>query len=411
MHPLQTIPFERQRSDPDDFEDASDPSTLPDRIKLGTAWVCATVVGIIALVYSTVAQWPQIYTMAGLVGLLLTYAAYGFFLRRKNPVQFADSLYYMGFLWALFALIVTFMIWPVPKLTSDAVLTTFGYALVATFSGLLLRLLVIQFQATLSDRVVVAQETIDSRVAALAQQLNDATMDILSFKQRAEGELSGALHEVVRALGEVRATLAEQQQAMTTTVNERLEASVKEILGRLAAVQVPHDQLTTEVARLTASLGKRGGEVEQAVQHLENTLAHAARTVASLGESLSGSEAAKRVGQAAEELAGAIQASTQQLAKVTTVLERSQAELEGQLKSVPLLRAALGNVSTHLASLEAELAQISSHALGEEVKNGLRSVQKAIQSSLDASEAIEAAMRGVRSFLKDQTKEQAVHGQ
>ena len=44
-----------------------------------------------------------------------------------------------------------------PKLTADAVLTTFGYALVTTFSGMLLRLLVVQFRDTLPDRLVHAE--------------------------------------------------------------------------------------------------------------------------------------------------------------------------------------------------------------------------------------------------------------
>lgn len=411
MHRLPTIPFERPMPEPDELDDVSDPSTLSDRIKLGTAWVGATVTGIIALVYSTVAQFPRLYTMGGLVALLLLYAAYGFVLRRKNPVQFADSLYYMGFLWAIFALIVTFMIWPVPKLTPDVVLTTFGYALVATFSGLLLRLLVIQFQATLSDRVVYAQETIDGRVAALTQQLHDATMEITAFRERAANELGGTLQELVHALGDVRDTLAEQQRVMTMTINERVDASVREILGRLSAIEVPHDMLTTEVARLTSALGKRGEDVEQAVRRLEKSLAEAAHTVTQLGDSLYGSEAARRIALAVQELSGTIQERTQQLAKMTTVLESSRTELEGHLTSMPSLRSAFGNVAAHLATLEAELREVSSHSLSAEVRNGLLNVQKAIQSSLDASEAIETAMRGVRSFLKERvTEEHAIHG-
>lgn len=411
MHRLPTVPFDRSMPEPDELEEPSDPSILPDRIKLGAAWVGATVVGIVALVYSTVAQFPRLYTMAGLVGVLLMYAVYGLVLRRKNPVQFADSLYYMGFLWALFALIVTFMIWPVPKLTPDAVLTTFGYALVATFSGLLLRLLVIQFQPTLSDRVVYAQETIDGRVAALSQQLHDATMEITSFRERAASELAGTLQELLRALGDVRATLAEQQRALTLSVNERVEASVQETLGRLAAIEVPHEQLSAEVARLTSALRKRGGDVEQAVQQLEKGLAAAAHTVTQAGDSLYGSEAARRIGQAVEELSGTLHERTRQLATMTAVLESSRTELEGQLTSLPSLRSAFAQVSTHLATLEAELKDVSVHALGDELKNGLLNVQQAIESSLDASKAIEAAMRGVRSFLKDRVAEEAaIHG-
>ena len=121
-------------------------------------------------------------------------------LRRKNTIQFADSLYYMGFLWALFALIVAFVVWPAPKLTVDAVLTTFGYALVTTFCGMLLRILVVQFQDTVPDRLVHAQETIDHRVASLIQQIHEATMEITFFRDRAASDLGGTLQDLVQVI-------------------------------------------------------------------------------------------------------------------------------------------------------------------------------------------------------------------
>ena len=51
--------------------------------------------------------------------------------------------------------------------------------------------------------------------------------------------------------------------------------------------------------------------------------------------------------------------------------------------------------------VETELREVSSGALSAELRNGLLNVQKAIQSSLDASTAIETTMRGVMSFLKE----------
>jgi hypothetical protein len=151
MPRLPTMPFERPMPEADDLEESglsSDHSAPQGHIRFGVAWLCATLAGILALAYSTISQFSRTYTTLGLIALLVAYAAYGYSLKKKNTPQFADSLYSMGFLWALFALIPTFVLWPAPKLTADAVLTTFGYALVATFCGMLLRLLTIQFQAT-----------------------------------------------------------------------------------------------------------------------------------------------------------------------------------------------------------------------------------------------------------------------
>ncbi len=409
MPRLPTMPFERPMLDPDDIEESgfpSDDSAPQGHRKLGAVWLCATLAGILVLVYSTMSHFSRPYTMVGLVVLLVMYAAYGSSLKKKDTLQFADSLYYMGFLWALFALIATFVVWPAPKLTADAVLTTFGYALVTTFCGMFLRLLVIQFQATLPDRVAHAQEAIDCRVAALIQQINEATIEITSFKDRAAADLGGALHDLERSLADVRERITEQHRTMTTTMTTGFESSLKDILGRLAAIEIPQEILTTEVAKLIAALGKRGEGFESAAQRLETSLMQAAETVTRFGESLHGSEAAKRVGVAVAELSHTIKGRTDDFVKMNTVLEASRTELESQLNSVQSLRSAFAMVSTQLSALETELRDLSLHSISADVRNGIMDVQKAIHSSLDASQAIESTMRGVMFFLKERVTEE-----
>jgi chaperonin cofactor prefoldin len=344
--------------------------------------------------------------MLGLIVLLVAYAAYGSSLRKKNTLQFADSLYYMGFLWALFALIATFVLWPAPKLTADAVLTTFGYALVTTFCGMLLRLLVIQFHPTLPDRLVHAQETIDRRVATLIQQINEATTEITSFKDRAASGLSGTLHDLERSLADVHERITEQHRTMSTVMSAGFESSLKDILDRLAAIQIPQEILTTEVAKLVATLGKRGEDFEKAAQRLEKSLTQAAETVTRFGDSLYGSEGATRVEVAVADLSRTIKERTGEFAKMNTALEASHTELESQLNSLQSLRSAFALVSTQLSTLETELRDLSVTSISADVRNGLVDVQKAIHSSLDATQAIESTMRGVMFFLRERVTEE-----
>jgi chaperonin cofactor prefoldin len=345
------------------------------------------------------------------MGFLVAYAVYGYSLRKKNTLQFADSLYYMGFLWALFALIATFVVWPAPKLTVDAVLTNFGYALVTTFCGMVLRMLIIQFQATAPDRLVHAQETIDRRAAALIQQINEATMEITSFKDRAAKDLVSMHHDLMKSLVDVRERLSEEYRTLTTMMSAGFESSLKDIVGRLAAIEIPQDILTTEVAKVVGTLEKRGEDFEEAVQRLENSLMQTAETVTRFGDSLYGIEAAKRVDVAVSELSSTIKERADEFGKMNTALEASRTELESQLKSWQSLRSAFAMVSTQLATLDTELRDLSLHAISADVRNGLMNVQKAIHSSLDASKAIESTMRGVMFFLKERvTEEHAVDG-
>jgi uncharacterized coiled-coil DUF342 family protein len=397
--------------DADDLDDSllsddhDDHSGLQDHIKLGTAWLCATLAGVLVLVYSANSQFSRTSTILILIGLLVAYAGFGSFLRRKNTIQFADSLYYMGFLWSFFALIATFVVWPAPKLTVDAVLTTFGYALITTFCGMLLRILVVQFQETLPDRLVHAQETIDHRVASLIQQIQEATREITSFRDRAASDLGGTLQDLVQSLTDVRQKIAEQHQAMTKTMSAGFESSLKEILGRLAAIQIPQEILATEVARLVATLGKRGEDFEKAMEQLEKCLMQTAETVTSFGESLYGSEGAKQVGDAVNELSRKIKERSEQFFEMTTTLENSRTELDSQLTTVQSLRSAVSLVSTQLSTFERELRDLSSSSMSADVKNGLLNVQKAIQSSLEASTAIESTMRDVLFFMRERVSE------
>jgi chaperonin cofactor prefoldin len=181
---------------------------------------------------------------------------------------------------------------------------------------------------------------------------------------------------------------------------------VKDILGRLAAIQIPQEILTTEVAKLVAALGKRGEDFEKAAKTLEKSLTQAAETVTRFGDSLYGSEGATRVEVAVADLSRTIKERTGEFAKMNTALEASHTELESQLNSLQSLRSAFALVSTQLSTLETELRDLSVTSISADVRNGLVDVQKAIHSSLDATQAIESTMRGVMFFLRERVTEE-----
>ena len=409
MHRLPTIPFDRSTTVQDDLEDnpqLGDDSALT-RLKLATAWLCATLAGVAALAYATISQASPALTMVALAVLLVAYAGYGYFIPRKNTIHYADSLYYMGFLWAIFALIATFVIWPAPKLTTEAVLTTFGYALVATFCGMFLRLLIVQFRDDSSpDRIEVAEEKIERRVAALIQEINEATMEMATFRDRAAGDLGGTMRDLVQSLIAVREELAEQHRTMANAMSESFESSLKEILGRLSAIQIPQECLTGEVAKLVSTLGKQGESFQKAAQKLETSLMRSAETVTSFGDSLHGSEGAKQVGIAVNDLSTKIKERTEQFVKMTTAFEQNRAELDSQLSSLQSLQSAASTVAARLSAFEKELVELSSASMSAEVKTGLVGVQQAIRSSLEGSKAIESMMRDVLLLMRQRVTEE-----
>jgi len=112
MHRLPTMPLDRPipaSGEREDTEFSSDDAAL-SHLKLGTAWLCTTLAGVAGLAYASISQTSPPATMLVLVVLLAAYGGYGFSLPKKNTVQFADSFYYMGFLWAIFGLISAFVL-------------------------------------------------------------------------------------------------------------------------------------------------------------------------------------------------------------------------------------------------------------------------------------------------------------
>jgi hypothetical protein len=95
---------------------------------------------------------------------------------------------------------------------------------------------------------------------------------------------------------------------------------------------------------------------------------------------------------------------------MTTVLERSRTELDGQLTSLQSLRSAVSTVSGQLSAFETELKDVSSASMSAELRDGLISVQKAIRSSLDASKTIESTMRDVLFFMRERVTEERSGG-
>jgi hypothetical protein len=91
---------------------------------------------------------------------------------------------------------------------------------------------------------------------------------------------------------------------------------------------------------------------------------------------------------------------------MTMAFERSRVELDGQLDALQSLRTSFASVSARLAAFETELKEISATSMSADVKNGLVNVQKAIQSSLEASRTIETTMRDVMSFLRVRVAEE-----
>lgn len=155
--------------------------------RLATAWLVVFCVGSLLIIYFPAIQPSR---LALPIGAMLLYFGYGLTVNDRHTEKFADSLYFMGFLWTLIALIGALF---GGRLAAASVFRAFAYGLVTTAVGMLLRTLVLQFQHTLPDRMVQAQEDMGQAVGRFLAEIGRASEAVNRFRVGAEVRLAEEL--------------------------------------------------------------------------------------------------------------------------------------------------------------------------------------------------------------------------
>jgi len=266
------------------------------RDKFAKMWVATAVGGIAAIsltswlgIITGVAggehpdtHWFILFRLSLPVVILLTYAWLGYDYAENNNEspkaraarigQLADSLYFLGFLWTLWALIDAFVVHQLS--ITEAVFRTFGYALVTTATGMFLRLLLLQFQSSEMD-FGVDQLQMEEQIALFTSRLSAASDKVDGFAAMSGRALDGWISSLNNsAAGLVSAV--EEVGRQTGTLNEALVG-----VHRQSA-----DQITTVVAN---AVHEFTGKLMPSLQSLSSTnelFVHSARSSADLREQL-----------------------------------------------------------------------------------------------------------------------------
>jgi methyl-accepting chemotaxis protein len=216
----------------------------------------------ISLIPDSAGAWRMLAPLAAMAG----YLVFAFTRSQHSTPRVADSAYFLGFLWTLWALI-NVLAWQ-PQLKAADLYATFGFALITTAAGMFVRLTLVQFHRTHEDQKEQAVDRVDESVARLVKELELAQDAAASL--RASGVL--ALQEWHKQF-----VLASQQ-----TVND-----VKEMTGELAgegkelaATFKGVQQSVASTGRLFTSLEKRLGmstertasAIERSVEALESSI-------------------------------------------------------------------------------------------------------------------------------------------
>ncbi|MBI3952083.1 MAG: hypothetical protein HY314_16675 [Acidobacteria bacterium] len=258
--------------------------------KLAIMWFMTTVLGMIFISLTTGALRLLIP-----VALMLVYAWRGYrhvesagelvALRSARVGQLADSLYFLGFLWTLYALIDSFVFHQMS--IAEAVFRAFGYALVTTAMGMFLRLFLLQFGYSEEEQVRLGERKVEEEIARFSKEVRSAIGSISGFRTRTDAALTGWIDSLNKSTGalktavddvkaqttDLKGALVEMQQANAKHVDELVETALGQLIQKVApsleALNNANRQFVTEV---NASATKVKSAVGTGVENIEATM-------------------------------------------------------------------------------------------------------------------------------------------
>jgi hypothetical protein len=227
-----------------------------------TQFLIFMVIGIFVIVFD---RWTSGFVT---VGVMLTYLLFGFKNTKTSPAAnevFADSLYYMGFLFTFVALFMSIGPFGDSNLASANVIGYLGIALLTTVVGMGLRLILTHFDQIVAEPEDDLRELLGEMVSELHRQLEQSIHALSNFRETTIGQLSSS------------------NQALMNSVSQHLNKEVESIVGTLGASVAKIDsaasQFHEKVSAIELPKSMINDKFDAAFGGLEKTLPKLAATV------------------------------------------------------------------------------------------------------------------------------------
>lgn len=258
------------------------------------------------------------------------YAIIGSRLTRNesNIERFADSLYYMGFLFTIWGLFFAFGPFAenVENLSSKEIITQFGIKLVTTVIALTARIVILQLRSSWVDETEEPREALLVMVQNMTQEIGESIKAFRDARdlllREAQTGIGGIQQVAVNGILANQQTFTNQSAQMLNEMN----SSIADLLSRFEAVDVPSDIVATKL--------------HDAASAIANDLENFRQNIKNLGEDVSGglSNTLDQIRTATANIDTSISrlSSLEQLASrseaIVQKLEHAHGQLDGSLQ-------------------------------------------------------------------------------
>ena len=254
------------------------PRTARVEATLRTMFMVSFVVGLVGVVAEWVLAAPPLGLLAA-VGAMLVYVFLG---HRAEPdgiasPQFADSVYYLGFLFTICALIISLIDLGDSLASADdtfeGLVWRFGLALVTTVLGLAIRVYLAGFHDKLEDSLITSEKALARSARQMRKQLQQQSIDF-----RAQNELHNkSLQSAVKFASNSLVTSVRDAQAVAENTSREASQTVAVATGEFVekvreSAEDATSALKDELKRLGGAIGSLSADLAASKEQFSERL-------------------------------------------------------------------------------------------------------------------------------------------
>lgn len=362
--------------------------------------------------------------------VMIAYAAYGW---SRDPVtaeslQFADSVYYLGFLFTLLALIASLAQFGTSseRQFSDFV-ARFGLALITTVLGLGIRVLLSNFRIDGDEGIRSAEDALAEASYKLRSNVDQISVDVRAQARAMKEVLEVMLQESKSVITETTAAtrkavtqsgddLRSATTSASTSLADASEKMSQQLLTTSQESKTAHENSIREMRdAFDTILGETSAGIRQALASLQAASASAGESLTDASNTLSDQlkQSGKEIKAGHETAIGETQAAFTQLLQETTtgisrVTSESQAAMERAgnhlarvLESVEQSVASAANRMAEevgSAALTVVAAQADATAALEDLRDALAAISQQSKSAAKSLDGIQVALEAIREL-------------
>ena len=376
-------------------------------------------------------QWLQNILIAVSLPLavMAIYIAIGFRLGSVDVIleQFSDSIYYLGFLFTLLALVASLYAFRADSLAIGQLVGNFALALVTTITGLASRIIITNFRSDEGSTRGRMRDELEQSTRHLILNARSFSLRLEALNNEIHFTLNTAIQEAAQALASNAADLQRQQQesaaAMTREVSDAgrlLASSVQQVQQQLTRIELPQDIFS---ARLHQPLGElterfseqqraidalmaqhsgvleRASEVNQALQGTAEQINALQAAIAGLSQRLNDDQRARdEIARLSEQMRSLL-AQQQQLSdgmgRQANHASRAAASLETLVNDIDGMRSGVSKTTDALSNSGQQISQLVTHlsanaGRSESISNNIGHIADTLQQARQQIEPITA---------------------